>query len=248
MKRGGKEMLATTRPNPALVRSIRGARCHSERHLRHVSAYRGASLLSAHTDDGHHAHRRGRLRPRPARVHAPRPRARAPLARPATPFRSAARSSRRGALVICNFDPAGGDLSFTAPEGAAAGAIVIGARAFFIGLAKAGIGRNVDKYLAKCREYGIAVDDLYHVEDQPGDAWYLIGDWKPAKAGDPKHSDTTLVGILSTRAKTHELMVECLERGVDVSDVATAEYFPDFIKNEKKRYVEVKARLDAATR
>ena len=150
--------------------------------------------------------------------------------------------------MIRNFDPAGGDLSFTAPEGAAAGAIVIGARAFFIGLAKAGIGRNVDKYLAKCREYGIAVDDLYHVEDQPGDAWYLIGDWKPAKAGDPKHSDTTLVGILSTRAKTHELMVECLERGVDVSDVATAEYFPDFIKNEKKRYVEVKARLDAATR
>jgi len=177
-----------------------------------------------------------------------RGRARAPLARPATPFRSAARSSRRGALVIRNFDPAGGDLSFTAPEGAAAGAIVIGARAFFIGLAKAGIGRNVDKYLAKCREYGIAVDDLYHVEDQPGDAWYLIGDWNPAKAGDPKHSDTTLVGILSTRAKTHELMVESLERGVDVSDVATAEYFPDFIKNEKKRYVEVKARLDAATR
>ena len=177
-----------------------------------------------------------------------RGRARAPLARPATPFRSAARSSRRGALVIRNFAPAGGDLSFTAPEGAAAGAIVIGARAFFIGLAKAGIGRNVDKYLAKCREYGSAVDDLYHVEDQPSDAWYLIGDWKPAKAGDSKHSDTTLVGILSTRAKTHELMVECLERGVDVSDVATAEYFPDFIKNEKKRYVEVKARLDAATR
>lgn len=177
-----------------------------------------------------------------------RGRARAPLARAATPSRSAPRSSRRGALVIRNFDPAGGDFSFTAPEGAAAGAIVIGARAFFIGLAKAGIGRNVDKYLEKCREYGIAVDDLYHVEDQPGDAWYLIGDWKPAKAGDPKHSDTTLVGILSTRAKTHELMVECLERGVDVSDVATAEYFPDFIKNEKKRYVEVKTRLEAATK
>lgn len=247
MKRGGKEMLATTRPNPALGRSIRGARCHSERHLdtyphiavRHFSP-RTPTMATTLIGAG---------------VSAPAPlactlrgRARAPLARPATPFRSAARSSRRGALVIRNFDPAGGDLSFTAPEGAAAGAIVIGARAFFIGLAKAGIGRNVDKYLAKCREYGIAVDDLYHVEDQPGDAWYLIGDWKPAKAGDPKHSDTTLVGILSTRAKTHELMVECLERGVDVSDVATAEYFPDFIKNEKKRYVEVKARLDAATR
>ena len=247
MKRGGKEMLATTRPNPALVRSIRGARCHSERHLRHVSAYRGASLLSAHTDDGHHAHRRGRLRPRPARVHAPRPRARAARApRDPIPIRRAVLPPRRAR--DSQLRPRPGRPSFTAPEGAAAGAIVIGARAFFIGLAKAGIGRNVDKYLAKCREYGIAVDDLYHVEDQPGDAWYLIGDWKPAKAGDPKHSDTTLVGILSTRAKTHELMVECLERGVDVSDVATAEYFPDFIKNEKKRYVEVKARLDAATR
>ena len=70
----------------------------------------------------------------------------------------------------------------------------------------------------------------------------------PPRRATRNTSDTTLVGILSTRAKTHELMVECLERGVDVSDVATAEYFPDFIKNEKKRYVEVKARLDAATR
>ena len=248
MKRGGKEMLATTRPNPAhssdpsavpdvIRRGIFDTYPHiAVRHFTPRTPTMATTLIGA-------------------RVSAPAPlactlrgRARAPLARPATPFRSAARSSRRGALVIRNFDPAGGDLSFTAPEGAAACAIVIGARAFFIGLAKAGIGRNVDKYLAKCREYGIAVDDLYHVEDQPGDAWYLIGDWKPAKAGDPKHSDTTLVGILSTRAKTHELMVECLERGVDVSDVATAEYFPDFIKNEKKRYVEVKARLDAATR
>ena len=248
MKRGGKEMLATTRPNPAhssdpsavpdvIRRGIFDTYPHiAVRHFTPRTPTMATTLIGA-----------GVSAPAPLACTL-RGRARAPLARPATPFRSAARSSRRGALVTRNFDPAGGDLSFTAPEGAAAGAIVIGARAFFIGLAKAGIGRNVDKYLAKCREYGIAVDDLYHVEDQPGDAWYLIGDWKPAKAGDPKHSDTTLVGILSTRAKTHELMVECLERGVDVSDVATAEYFPDFIKNEKKRYVEVKARLDAATR
>ena len=248
MKRGGKEMLATTRPNPAhssdpsavpdvIRRGIFDTYPHiAVRHFTPRTPTMATTLIGA-----------GVSAPAPLACTL-RGRARAPLARPATPFRSAARSSRRGALVIRNFDPAGGDLSFTAPEGAAAGASVIGARAFFIGLAKAGIGRNVDKYLAKCREYGIAVDDLYHVEDQPGDAWYLIGDWKPAKAGDPKHSDTTLVGILSTRAKTHELMVECLERGVDVSDVATAEYFPDFIKNEKKRYVEVKARLDAATR
>jgi len=37
----------------------------------------------------------------------------------------------------------------------------------------------VDKYLAKCAEYRIDTTDLYHDEDQPGDAWYLVGDWKP---------------------------------------------------------------------
>ena len=150
-------------------------------------------------------------------------------------------------LAVTNFAPASGDFSLSAPEGAAAGAIVLGARVFFVGLAKFGIGRNVDKYLSKCEEYGIATDDLYHVEDQPGDAWYLIGDWKPAKKGDPKHSDTTMVGILTTRAKTHELVMECREKGVDVSDVVDAQYVPDFIKNEKKRWVEIRARLDAAS-
>ena len=49
------------------------------------------------------------------------------------------------------------------------------------GLAKAGIGRNIDKYLEKCKEYGIDTADLYYTEDQPGDAWYLIGDWKPVR-------------------------------------------------------------------
>ena len=51
------------------------------------------------------------------------------------------------------------------------------------GLAKAGIGRNIDKYLEKCSEYGVPTDDLYYKEDQPGDAWYLIGDWKPVGLG-----------------------------------------------------------------
>lgn len=53
------------------------------------------------------------------------------------------------------------------------------ARSLLAGLAKAGIGKNIDKWLAKCAEYGIDTTDLYYTEDQPGDAWYLIGDWKP---------------------------------------------------------------------
>jgi hypothetical protein len=56
-----------------------------------------------------------------------------------------------------------------------------------------------------------------------------------------------MVGILTTRAKTHELVMECREKGVDVSDVVDAQYVPDFIKNEKKRWVEIRARLDAAS-
>ena len=33
-----------------------------------------------------------------------------------------------------------------------------------VGLAKAGIGRNIDKYLEKCTAYGIQTDDLYYKE------------------------------------------------------------------------------------
>ena len=156
-------------------------------------------------------------------------------------------SSRRSGGVVTPeaFAPASGDFSFSAPEGAAAGAIVLGARVFFIGLAKAGIGRRVDKYMAQCAEYGVVTDDLFHTEDQPGDAWYLIGDWKPAKAGDPKHSDTTLVGILTTRAKTAELAAEAKKKGIDISDILATDYAPSFITNEKKRFVAIRDRVEA---
>jgi hypothetical protein len=117
---------------------------------------------------------------------------------------------------------------------------------FFIGLAKAGIGQRVDKYMAQCEEYGVATDDLFYTEDQPGDAWYLIGDWKPAKAGAPKHSDTTLVGILTTRARTAELTVEAKEKGIDITDIMNTDYAQSFITNEKKRFVAIKERVDAA--
>jgi len=163
-----------------------------------------------------------------------------------TPLRDRTSRSRRS-LVISNFSPAAGDFSFSAPEGAAAGGIVLGARVLLIGLAKAGIGRRVEKYAAKCEEYGISIADLYHVEDQPGDAWYLVGDWKPAKAGDPKHSDTTLVGIIQNRCMTHEVLKACEANGVDVSDVRDASYVADFIKNEKMRFVEARKRLEEAT-
>ena len=161
---------------------------------------------------------------------------------------------------------------------------VVAARVVLFSLAKAGIGKNVEKWSAKCAEYGIDCSDLYHTEDQvraghlvslcypkksplrsslvpdpspsppsphlwtqPGDAWYLIGDWKPAKAGEPKHSDTTLVGILTTRAKTHELVNECESNGISTSDVVAATYRADnFISNEKARFNELTKRLKEA--
>lgn len=150
-----------------------------------------------------------------------------------------------GVVTPKAFAPASGDFGLSAPEGAAAGAIVLGARVFFIGLAKAGIGRRVDKYMAQCAEYGVATDDLFYTEDQPGDAWYLIGDWKPAKAGDPKHSDTTLVGILTTRAKTAELAAEAKSKRIDISDILATDYAPSFITNEKKRFVAIRDRVEA---
>ena len=67
-----------------------------------------------------------------------------------------------------------------------------------------------------------------------------------AKAGDFKHSDTTMVGILSTRAKTYELVQECAKEGVDVSDVVNAEMAPNFIASEKARFNEISKRLEAA--
>ncbi|EEH53225.1 LOW QUALITY PROTEIN: uncharacterized protein MICPUCDRAFT_68700 [Micromonas pusilla CCMP1545] len=60
-------------------------------------------------------------------------------ARTGTPLRDRTSRSRRS-LVISNFSPAAGDFSFSAPEGAAAGGIVLGARVL-LSLAKAGIGR-----------------------------------------------------------------------------------------------------------
>ena len=167
---------------------------------------------------------------------------------------------------------------------------VVAARVVLFSLAKAGIGKNVEKWSAKCAEYGIDCSDLYHTEDQvraghlvsssahpcaiqknlhslrsslvpdpspsppfpdlwtqPGDAWYLIGDWKPAKAGEPKHSDTTLVGILTTRAKTHELVNECESNGISTSDVVDATYRTDnFVSNEKARFNELTKRLKDA--
>ena len=168
-------------------------------------------------------------------------------AREARPRLARARVASRSGRVVTPtkaFAPAQG-VGFSAPEGAAAGAIVLGARVFFIGLAKAGIGRRVGKYMAQCAEYGVATDDLFHTEDQPGDAWYLIGDWKPAKTGDPKHSDTTLVGILTTRAKTAELAAEAKSKGIDISDILATDYAPSFITNEKKRFVAIRDRVEA---
>lgn len=74
-------------------------------------------------------------------------------------------------------------------------------RSLRVGLAKAGIGRNIDKYLAKCAEYGIETDDLYYKEDQPGDAWYLVGDWKPV--GDYTGSGGKWRGALQRDASLH---------------------------------------------
>ncbi|ACO62584.1 predicted protein [Micromonas commoda] len=155
--------------------------------------------------------------------------------------------ARRGSSVVTNFNPAAGDFSVTLSQGVGAGVAVVAARVVLFSLAKAGIGKNVEKWSAKCAEYGIDCSDLYHTEDQPGDAWYLIGDWKPAKAGEPKHSDTTLVGILTTRAKTHELVNECESNGISTSDVVAATYRPDnFISNEKARFNELTKRLKEA--
>ncbi len=43
---------------------------------------------------------------------------------------------------------------------------VVVARVVLFSLAKAGIGKNVEKWSAKCAEYGIDCSDLYHTEDQ----------------------------------------------------------------------------------
>ena len=167
-------------------------------------------------------------------------------ARAVVPRHKGHSSRARASRVITNFAPANGDFGFSLPEGAAAGAAVLGARVFFIGLAKAGIGRRVDTYMETCAEYGISTDDLFYTEDEPGDAWYLVGDWAPAKAGASRHSDTTLVGILTTRARTGELITECREKGIDVADILTTDYAPSFITNEKNRFNAINTRLRQA--
>jgi hypothetical protein len=61
-----------------------------------------------------------------------------------------------------------------------------------------------------------------------------------------RHSDTTLVGILTTRARTGELITECREKGIDVADILTTDYAPSFTTNEKKRFNAINTRLRQA--
>jgi len=73
---------------------------------------------------------------------------------------------RRGASVVTNFNPAAGDFDVTLSQGVGAGVAVVVARVVLFSLAKAGIGKNVEKWSAKCAEYNIDCSDLYHKEDQ----------------------------------------------------------------------------------
>ena len=93
---------------------------------------------------------------------------RTPVARKSTavaPVRVAP-PPRRGASVVTNFNPAAGDFDVTLSQGVGAGVAVVVARVVLFSLAKAGIGKNVEKWSAKCAEYGIDCSDLYHKEDQ----------------------------------------------------------------------------------
>ena len=74
--------------------------------------------------------------------------------------------ARRGSSVLTNFNPAAGDFSVSLSQGVGAGVAVVVARVVLFSLAKAGIGKNVEKWSAKCAEYGIDCSDLYHTEDQ----------------------------------------------------------------------------------
>ena len=74
--------------------------------------------------------------------------------------------ARRGSSVVTNFNPAAGDFSVSLSQGVGAGVAVVVARVVLFSLAKAGIGKNVEKWSAKCAEYGIDCSDLYHTEDQ----------------------------------------------------------------------------------
>jgi hypothetical protein len=76
---------------------------------------------------------------------------------------------RRGASVVTNFNPAAGDFDVTLSQGVGAGVAVVVARVVLFSLAKAGIGKNVEKWSAKCAEYNIDCSDLYHKEDQVRD-------------------------------------------------------------------------------
>ena len=73
-------------------------------------------------------------------------------------------------------------------------------------------------------------------------AWYLIGAARPpAKTGDPKHSDTTLVGILTTRAKTAASRPRRRARFIDISDILATDYAPSFITLDViKRFVAIR--------
>ena len=136
---------------------------------------------------------------------------------------------------------ANGDLGVSLETGTSALAIVFGARVALVGLAQVGIGKNIETWVARAKDYGVDVSDCYHVVDEPGDAWWLVGDWKPRKAGEPRHSDSRMVGIISVRVKTHEAKEECRQKKIDISDITV-----DRFTTEQMRFNELRRRLKAA--
>jgi len=67
---------------------------------------------------------------------------------------------------------------------------------------------------------GIRHDDLLV---QPGqeaeDKWYLVGDWKPPKVGEPVRGKSYYLGQLRLRVRIDDCEKKCKELGINYGDV-----------------------------
>ncbi|XRB06827.1 hypothetical protein NFJ02_29g67810 [Pycnococcus provasolii] len=106
------------------------------------------------------------------------------------------------------------------PEGFLAGVIILVVRVVTFSGAMTAMEYKIEASKEDLDKRGIRHDDLLV---QPGqeaeDKWYLVGDWKPPKVGEPVRGKSYYLGQLRLRVRIDDCEKKCKELGINYGDV-----------------------------
>lgn len=106
------------------------------------------------------------------------------------------------------------------PEGFLAGVIILVVRVVTFSGAMTAMDYKIEASKEELDKRGIRHDDLLV---QPGqeaeDKWYLVGDWKPPKVGEPVRGKSYYLGQLRLRVRIDDCEKKCKELGINYGDV-----------------------------